>query len=292
MLVRVLAAAAAFLSASAALADGCWTQKANFPFTAAREPLSVSAPPVGYVGNTSFARSFYRYNPALDVWRVRADIPGSFVYQAPAFAYQGKPYAVVGRQLYRHEPATNIWKFLGDTPTADMRAGFAVVAGTRAYLGGGFYNGAAFWRYDLLSGAWTRLRDLPADLADCIDCSGFTLGGKPYLTGTNTGFWRYDPATDQWMQRAWVDAVYGRAFAIAGTGYVLNTRGNVYAYNPSANSWRLATTLPGAPVCSPAVLAIKDSAYVAFGTAFTSNTCTLDPSNAVWQWTPSRSCAN
>lgn len=286
MLVRLLAAAAVFLSASAALADGCWTQKADFPYTAAREPLSVSAPPFGYVGNTTFSRAFYRYKPALDVWQVRADIPGGFDFQAPAFAYQGKPHAVVVTKLYRYEPATNVWSYLGTTPTKNMRGAFAVMAGTRAYLGGGFYNRAAFWHYDVISGAWTRLRDLPADLADCTDCSGFALGGKPYVTGTNTGFWRYDPATDRWAQRAYVDAVYGEAFAIAGTGYVLNTRGNIYAYDPSANSWRLATTLPGAPVCSPAVLAINDSAYVAFGTAFTSNTCTLDPSNAVWQWTP------
>lgn len=281
MLIRILAAAAAILSASAALADGCWTQKADFPYTAALEPLSVSAPPVGYVGGvTAYGAKFYRYNPALDVWRVRADIPGGFVAQAPAFAYQGKPYVVVGTKLYRYEPATDFWSLLGTTPTKNMRAAFAVTAGTRAYLGGGYYNRAAFWRYDLLSGTWTRLRDLPADLADCTDCSGFTLGGKPYLTGTNTGFWRYNPATDRWTQRAFLHAFYGKAFAIEGTGYQLNGDGEVYAYDPSTNSWRLVTTLPGTPVCYPAVLSIKDSAYVAIGT------CTVDPSNAVWQWTP------
>lgn len=292
MIRRMLVAMTALFSASVAYADGCWTQKADFPFEASREPFSVSTATALYVGNTSFNDSFYRYNASKDLWISLADLPGSFPFQAPGFDYGGRPYAVMGTQLWRYNPGAKTWTYQGATPTSDMRAAFAIRLNGKVYLGGGFYNREKFWRYDLLGGKWTQLADLPPDLANCIGCSGFTLpDGKIYVTGTNTGFWRYDPRTAKWTPRAYIRSTFGNAFAISGRGYMLDTFGNLSTYNSASDSWKKVTTFPGTTVCYPAVLVANGAVIVAFGGILTDQGCTLDVSNEVWQWSPTQTCS-
>lgn len=268
-------------------AEGCWSQKTDVPFASAREPLSVVINSRGYVGVDS---DFYEYRPLTDKWTKKANLPNGFTFQAPTFELFDQAYVIIGTQVWTFSPYTGKWSKKKNIPSADMRAAFAFSGNGKGFAGGGFYNGAAFWSYNWKLDSWKRLSDLPPDLADCIDCSGFVIGTNAYVTGTNNSFWQYDIKKDKWNEKAYVDAVYGKAFAIGEIGYVINTHGSIFKYNESNNSWSLISNLPGQAVCYPSVFAMDGRMFVSMGGKFADRTCTLEPSSAVWQYVPKELC--
>jgi N-acetylneuraminic acid mutarotase len=277
-------------SASAtALASGCWTQKADFPFQANREPSYTTAGGGGYVGGGQnkqpVSKQFYRYDLPSDTWTRLANLPGSFSFLAPMFPMGSKPAIVVGTQMFSYTDKKSQWKLVSNTPTPNMEAAFAFTVGTVTYMGGGFYNGVAFWKYDANSKIWTQLGNSPAEVGDCTDCSSFKIGDFVYVSGTNIGFWRYDSGTDSWASMAFIDNAYGNLFSIGKKGYLLS-QGILSEYNVAANSWAQVSTFPGANVCYPAVNIEDGMLVLSQGGLMKSNSCSLDPSSAVWTWAP------
>ena len=119
-----------------------------------------------------------------------------------------------------------------------------------------------------------------------VDAVTFSIGDKAFVTGTNSWFWEYAPATDAWTMKAYVDGVYGQAFSISPKGYVFNTRGALYGYDVAADRWTFLAAFPGTTICYPAGFAIGNSLYLGVGGRFEGNTCNLDVVNAWWQFRP------
>ncbi|MBP9080093.1 MAG: hypothetical protein KBF80_07560 [Flavobacteriales bacterium] len=113
--------------------------------------------------------------------------------------------------------------------------------------------------------------------------------GKGYIGGGNdnssdlnsTDFWEYNPATDNWAQRADVPGPArrtGNAFVVNnipyagggwnGSSYLVD----MYAYNPFANTWTAIANFGGAGAHTPIAFSIGDTGYM--GTGSTSSGAT------------------
>jgi len=78
-------------------------------------------------------------------------------------------------------------------------------------VGGGYYTHRGVEVYDLETGIWTRLSDMPYDLPETgrVTCSVigdeiFVIGGKSYKNGVDengTSVYEYDTRTDSWVAR-------------------------------------------------------------------------------------------
>lgn len=274
--------------------DQTWKKKADFPGTGEREPLSVATSQKGYIGNTSTCE-FWEYDPKMNAWSQKANLPGDPYngFQAPSFVINDKVYVVIGNETWQYDPDLNLWSVRNSIPGEHKRGGFAFALNGKGYLGGGYYNGKSFWVYDPNIDKWTQKDDHPCfypyynDSSHCsIGDITFTIGEKAYLTGTNLPFWEYNPVSETWLEKAYVDAVYATAFAINNKGYVVNTRGDVYEYLVATNSWILKPGYSGSKICYPAGFAIQGKGYVGVGGRFEGNTCWTDAVNEFWEFTP------
>lgn len=288
-----------WLRKEAAPPSGKWMSTATFPGGLVQTDLTISFAigDMGYLGIACYGGAgcsgeFWEFNSLTRSWRLRANHPGLLV-QSPAFVIDGKAYVVSGTQVWRYTPSTNQWTRVADIPGTDKRAGFAFAVNGRGYVGGGFFNGGALWRYTPSTNSWARLGDHPLlqyGLNDpsmrSVGAVTFVIGSKAYVTGTNSYFWEYSPTTNNWVQKAYVDAVYGQAFALGTVGYVFNARGQLFRYDTTANSWSQLATLPGAKICYPAGFATRDYLFVGSGGRFSSNTCWSDVLNAWWKFSP------
>jgi len=204
-------------------APDTWTQKADFGGVTRYDAASFSIGRNGYVGTgydgSTYYKDFWAYDPDANQWTQKVDFGGTARYGA---------------------------------------AGFAI--GTKGYLGTG-YDGATYyrdlWEYDTVNNAWTPKRDLTFSILNLrrFAAVGFAIGSKGYIGTGRSQFttwqdlWEYDPATDQWANRASLpegaryDAV---GFAIGGKGYIgmgyIMAATTVYykdfwEYDPAANAW-------------------------------------------------------
>jgi len=118
-----------------------------------------------------------------------------------------------------------------------------------------------WWRWEPCSGTWTQLASPPVVFGDrpfifAIGSYIYVGGGGRYgcLGTTGDKFYRYDPATNTWLQRANLPvSMIAAAGASDGTyGYVAHGQGPgwnpnniLYRYDPSTNSWTNLSTVPG-----------------------------------------------
>lgn len=122
------------------------------------------------------------------------------------------------------------------------------------YAGGGdslTYSGyymKEFWKYNLSSGTWKRLKDLPFH---CMASSEFTISGRNFVISTDRKLWEYNPVTDTWSQiSTYPGPGYGEMMNVVCNGRVYIGHGRygdnqIYSYNPQTNSWdELLNELP------------------------------------------------
>lgn len=165
------------------------------------------------------SKDFWEYDPYNDIWTQRADLPEYARRDDLSFALNGHGYLLVDKQLFRYDTDADNWTEMSPFP------GFA---------------------------AWGK--------------SGFVLNGFAYvgcgqgrnennmLQATNE-FWRYDPQTDSWLQRAdhpfnpqsgWNGVIDGVGFTIQGKGYIgLGVTGILWEYDPDADYWQVKINLHG-----------------------------------------------
>ena len=264
-----------FLNAAIAFAvPDTWTQKADFGGAARYDAAGFSIGSKAYVGTgydgSTYYKDFWRYDPATDAWTQVADFGGATGIArraAVGLSINGNGYVGTGydgstyyKDFWAYDPDANQWTQkvdFGGTARYGA-AGFAI--GTKGYLGTG-YDGSTYyrdlWEYDTVNNAWTPKRDLTFSILNLrrFAAVGFAIGSKGYI-GTGRGqyttwqdLWEYDPATDQWANRASLpegaryDAV---GFTIGtkgyiGMGYIIAATTVYYKdfweYDPAANTW-------------------------------------------------------
>ncbi|MGC1244040.1 MAG: kelch repeat-containing protein [Chryseosolibacter sp.] len=183
------------------------------------------------------------------------------------------------------------------TPKASFEGGgrfgaTGIGIGDKGYIGLGVdLSGylTDFWEYDPVTNAWSQKADFEGTAR--MGATGFTIGGKGYIgTGSNTpgdinwqwfnDLWEYDPATNDWTQKASFNAL-GRGtavgFSIGGKGYIGTGQyrqdrfhnaiylSDFWEYDPVADSWLQRANVPEQGRHAASGFAIGDKGYVGMG---------------------------
>jgi N-acetylneuraminic acid mutarotase len=217
----------------------------------------------------------FQYDPASGTWADKGSLPAAGTdndrHFAVAFAIAGKGYIGTGHNLsstvkdfWEYDPATNLWTQKADFKGGNRSgaAGFAI--GNKGYLGtgqddyGNYKND--FWEYDPAANQWTQKASMPSTRVYAVGLASYATGyvgtgkGKyynprgDYTTVYYDDFWEYNPATNQWKQKANLPAsgrMGATGFALGGEFYLgtghnsgLVLMKDFYKFNPTANSWK------------------------------------------------------
>ena len=216
-----------------------WVKRSVLPFGCRVGPVAVVAGGKGYAGLGDIEvitedgshryysqQDWWCYDPEMNEWERKADIPASTTGMMAAFGIEEKVYVVT---------STDYWN---STPMQ-------------------------VWEYDTRSDAWSRKRNFPGDKLQ--RASSFVIGGRPFVfTGiTNrmeeggnvdgkgyAGFgvqpvtetyliravdwWCYDPDTDRWGRRSvltdWFNIRPSISFALRGHVYIGSIYDGVWKY--------------------------------------------------------------
>lgn len=160
--------------------------------------------------------------------------------------------------------------------------GFSI--GNKGYIGTGLGNNiwkSDFWEYDPTNGVWTQKADYEGGNSGHVSGAvGFSIGNKGYI-GTGwfnsnatkyNDFWEYDPATNNWTQKANLAGAVRRlafGFSIGTKGYIGGGNGNngnpndMWEYNQNTNIWTLVASNIGATgYFGGAAFSIGNMAYI------------------------------
>jgi len=199
---------------------------------------------------------FYRYQFSTNTWTslVNMPVPGSN-FTPIYYASDGLMYFFRNgtQEIYKYDVANNV--FLGASDVIVNNVAISVGRGSDSfYYDNKLYtirglNTRNLYSYDIPSGVWTQLADIPADRQTVYQFTrGAIANGKIYfmLSGYPTAtaqFEVYDIATNTWATLADLPAVVTySALAYPGTGdFIYAVRGQstltAWKYSISGNTW-------------------------------------------------------
>lgn len=171
--------------------------------------------PSPFNGQTS--TKMWEYNPTMNSWTRKKDLPSSARWEATGFAINTKLYLLGGApcrgcvgtnildDFWEYDAVADTWTQLPDFPGGRrwMSTGFSL-NGVGYILGGSTGSGDAydllsdFWMFEQNTKTWTKLPDFPGGKRS--GATVFVLNGKAYIgTGIKDGvgyvndFWEFDP---------------------------------------------------------------------------------------------------
>ncbi len=123
-------------------------------------------------------------------------------------------------------------------------------------------------------GVWTQKANYAGGAR--AGCFAFSIDSFGYMGGGNlqTDFWRYNPTTNAWTQKADMTdgltnavafVINGIAYVALGNGISTNYQQHTYAYNPTTNVWTLKATFPAHGQYSASCFAIGNYGYTGLG---------------------------
>ncbi|KKS93597.1 MAG: hypothetical protein UV68_C0019G0001 [Candidatus Collierbacteria bacterium GW2011_GWC2_43_12] len=209
-----------------------------------------------YVPRGYGTNNFYRYQFSTNTWTdlVTMPVPGSN-FTPMYHSSDGIMYIFRNgtQEIYRYDVANNI--FLGAADVVVNNVAISVGRGSDSF----YYNNKLYtirgvntrnlYSYDIPTGVWTQLADIPADRQTVYQFTRgavangkiyFMLSGYPTLTSQ---FEVYDIATNTWSTLADTPATTSySALAYPGTGdYIYAVRGastlTTWRYSISGNTW-------------------------------------------------------
>ncbi|MCW3101715.1 MAG: type sorting protein [Bacteroidetes bacterium] len=226
-----------------------WTQKASFPPGPRMHACGFTIGNYGYVGTGrdnggTEQNDLYRYDPSTNSWAMMTPMPGGGRRGAVAFAVNGKGYigtGSYGTSFYEYNPVTNAWAAKAPVPGPGRISAAAFAIGNKGYVGTGDTGGPNidFYEYNPATNTWTTKAALNIGPAR-MEAAGFELGGYGYIgTGADAqsgnnfdDFYRYDPASNSWLQIVNFSGAarrYMSTFVIGARAYgVFGTSGTNY----------------------------------------------------------------
>lgn len=250
-------------------------------------------------------------------WTPKADLPVC-IYEGVTFATDDMVYFGLGifcqegetTNMYALDLSTNTWEQMADFPGPTRRMASAFSINGKGYVCLGFSNGVGLtdlWEYDPASDSWTQKSSFPggargAAIADVINGkayvgTGFGIGG-PSLYPLD--LWEYDPAADQWTQKASKPGVAlytSRSFTIYDTlylaggigGELLQPINEFWAWSASTDTWVQKENLPGSDDRVYATtFSIGNKGYFGFGMlspgSYMADFYSYTPSTGQWQF--------
>jgi N-acetylneuraminic acid mutarotase len=287
------------VTALAPIDAGCWAEAAPLPASrldaggaALDGKLYVVAGKVlaGPVSTT------FAYDPALNTWATRANLPGPAVENPAVVGLNGKLYVFGGStapfsgavtNAAAYNPATNAWTVLAPLPTARGGAAAAAIDGLIYVAGGLNGSGASVDTvevYDPGSNTWSTAAAMPTRRdnpgAAAVDGKLTVFGGRTReangteINGTLQVVEMYDPDTNSWSPRApmptgrrtmAVGTLGGRVQLMGGerTPDGLTFEENEQ-YDPATDTWTTLAPMP-APRHGMACGTINGVVYTAGG---------------------------
>lgn len=196
-----------------------WTQKASLPGIARSGATGFSINGKGYIcggisnsGSTIYYKELWEYDPILNSWSQKADIPctGDGIQAAFGFVIGNKGYVGTGWNtdgfitgVWEYNSLTNIWVQKSDFPSISRCSSVGFAINNKGYVGTGNNIGAYylsdFWEYTPSTDTWTLQDSIPGGKR--TNATGFSIGNKGYLgTGVRgngsiylSDFWEYTP---------------------------------------------------------------------------------------------------
>jgi N-acetylneuraminic acid mutarotase len=187
-------------------------------------------PFIGSYDTAYLFNDFWEYDPTLDQWIQKADLPFTKVLDVAYFTINGKGYITTGvigqtesyqllytNNLWEYDPATDQWTQKASFPgTARLRALSFSIA-NKGYVGLGAKSKDSkfeydyltdLWEYDPLADQWTQKQSLPAEGAYHtlgLSTSTYGYGYIGYYASTGSSenrkeWWRYNPSADSWQR--------------------------------------------------------------------------------------------
>lgn len=274
-----------------------WEQRADYPGDGRSAAISFSFIDNGFIGTgydgEDFRRSFYKYDPATDVWLQTESIggPGGDGMErncAASFTIGDKGYVATGQSgdpflqdLWEYNRVSNTWALKASVGGIDRRCGIGFSIDEMGYVGLG-QDASGYrrdlWAYDTTSNTWSQKADFvgsPRRLA-----ASFVIDGRAYVGTGDDGaftqdFYRYDPATNAWSIRAPFAGSprYGATgFAVNGMGYftcgydtTLTNRADFYQYNPLTDAWTQLDDFPGGSRAYASAFVVDTLAFIGMG---------------------------
>jgi N-acetylneuraminic acid mutarotase len=280
-------------------AQNAWRQKADFGGTALAQATVFSIGNKGYIGtgynvdDRSYKKDFWEYDPATNAWTQKADFHGTARNGATGFSIGSKGYMGTGNEsgsykndFWEYNPAINQWRRIADFPgtARDNATGFSI--GSKGYIGTGISSGSInkrdFWEYDPATNQWTQKADFGGTARYLA--TGFGIGSKGYIgTGISSGypsgslkrdFWEYDPATDQWTQKADFGGTarnLSTGFSIGSKGYIgtgfdgRGVKNDFWNYDPATDAWTQKAGFGGTARRRAIGFSIGSKGYIGMG---------------------------
>ena len=162
--------------------------------------------------------------------------------------------------LWSYSPETDEWKQLSYYPGKGFQGFTMFAADGYIYIGGGVSqkdNQSAqqgvpdFWRYEVQTGKWEQLPDLPFTPKDRLDInSTCTDGTKAYTFLSDRSLWCYDTSTASWSQeeslrqgpyfRHWASlCIWEGKVCLIGGEYDSYQYTDIQLYDPVTRQWSL-----------------------------------------------------
>jgi predicted secreted protein/N-acetylneuraminic acid mutarotase len=194
------------------------------------------------VWSFSVNKNVYVYDPQIDSWTQKADMPYVNGWCCIAVV-DGTIYLIGGTPsesspavstVMAYNPITESWMQKADMPTARANLSACVLDGKIYAIGG-----AEDWRvssykqmevYDPATNTWTRKSDMPTQrwgLGTCVvNGKIFAIGGSTVYAASNTANEVYNPITDTWTTKSpmqqkryglFVGSIGDKIYAIGGS---------------------------------------------------------------------------
>ena len=253
------------------LATGSWEQKAAFGGGKRSDAAAFSIGGKGYIfgghteqGANVVLNDLWEFNPETNVWKRKADLPGSPRSNAAGLNVDKYGYIGLGityfkaivnncpvdsfkilNDFWQYDPTTDNWHQKASFKGGPRYNAVAFSIGKKGYMGTGESLGerkADFWEYDPDANSWYRKADyLGGPVTEAVGFSIHDLQ-RGYL-GTGTGpplpqgtkFFEFNPVANGWIQRASLPSGLrdGVGFAIGNKGYI----GSGFLSNATREFW-------------------------------------------------------
>lgn len=192
-----------------------WSQKANFGSFGRHRGVAVG------IGNRIYAGTGHLNGDGTDEW----------------FS-----------DWWEYDPSTNSWtqkaNYIGNNGGGDQDLTAIAIDGI-AYVTGGWYGGAAHFKYDPTINIWTQITTPPTAFANT---DPFVIDGKGYYMHWGSSIlYMFDPVLGTWSTIGAMPAtVYQRSatFVINGKGY-FKSQYSFYEFQPGSNTWTQKADFPG-----------------------------------------------